>query len=477
MPPGSGELFRFPPARSFLLGADDPLWNVAPGPFRPALSLARGGLAVGWGANAVTWDEDDLRDFPFPARELAEPYRQAAARFEIAGPTRDDLSPFYPGLEPTQPPVRLGEHDRLLLAAYARRRRSIVRRRSIHLGRARLAVVTDPARDDACRYLARCLWGCPKGAIYDPARTTLRECERYPQFRYRPGRFVRFLEARGDRVTAIEFLDDAGASRTEPVEAVVLAAGAIQTGAILIRTLARDAGLAAGLPRPISTLSVLDTRMVKVPYVQLRAIGGADPEDGFLFNRLLAGHVVEGRGPWPRFVHGEILSLTSLLYHPLIESLPLGSRASSRLFFALKSAIGVVTWFLPDRPVPGRGLRLEADPASRIGDRLHVDWAEPPGLEDLVRSVVGDTRRALLDLGCLASPGGAITAPPGSGIHYGGTVPMRREPDPRACDPRGKSHAYSNLHVADGAAFPVLPSKSLTLTLAAHAIRVAEGLP
>ena len=40
---------------------------------------------------------------------------------------------------------------------------------------------------------------------------------------------------------------------------------------------------------------------------------------------------------------------------------------------------------------------------------------------------------------------------------------------------QGRSNFFPNLYVADGAAFPSLPSKSITMSLAAHATRVARG--
>jgi choline dehydrogenase-like flavoprotein len=45
----------------------------------------------------------------------------------------------------------------------------------------------------------------------------------------------------------------------------------------------------------------------------------------------------------------------------------------------------------------------------------------------------------------------------------------------KRCDATGQSNLLSNLYIADGAAFPALPSKSITLSLAAHATRVARG--
>jgi choline dehydrogenase-like flavoprotein len=44
----------------------------------------------------------------------------------------------------------------------------------------------------------------------------------------------------------------------------------------------------------------------------------------------------------------------------------------------------------------------------------------------------------------------------------------------KRCDATGRSNLFGNLYIADGAAFPSLPSKSITMSLAAHATRVAR---
>ena len=43
----------------------------------------------------------------------------------------------------------------------------------------------------------------------------------------------------------------------------------------------------------------------------------------------------------------------------------------------------------------------------------------------------------------------------------------------KRCDKNGQANLFSNLYIADGAASPSLTSKSITLSLAAHATRVA----
>ena len=82
---------------------------------------------------------------------------------------------------------------------------------------------------------------------------------------------------------------------------------------------------------------------------------------------------------------------------------------------------------------------------------------------------IARARAALWRLGCV--PKGIFISPDGAGIHYAGTVPMGKGPG--RCDPSGRSNLFANLYIADGAAFPSLPSKSITMSLAAHATRVA----
>lgn len=466
MTPGAGELLRYPPARSFLLQPDDPLWPFADGEFRPFASYTRGGLGVGWGANAVSFDDDDLRDWPIAVADLAEAYAEAGRRMPIAG-AQDRLSSVFTHTPVSQPPLRLSRHDARLLAKFQRRAARVEGQCHFSLGHARVAVVTDPAHASACRYCGRCLWGCPHGSLYDPARTTLAECRRYPNFTYRPERLVLNLEASEGAVRGIRYLStQTRSAHSEPCAAVFLAAGALQSGGIFLRTLQRDASLAS---RPQRTQSVMDTTVVKMPYIQLGSVGTVETGGDFQFNRLIAAHRKPRAAGWPSHCHGEVLSLNTLLYHPLIESIPLGSRFGMRMFARLRAALGVVTYFFPDRQMPGNGISLMPDPASPSGDRLVVHYGENGDKEALIQDTARDTRRALRMLGCV--PWLPMRSPSGGGIHYAGTVPMGE--GPLCSDPTGRTNAYRNLYVCDGAAFPSLPSKSITLNLVAHAIRVA----
>jgi choline dehydrogenase-like flavoprotein len=459
--PSSEELLRYPISRQFFASPEDPLWSFVSKGFAAQASFARGGFANGWGANALAFDEDDLREWPVAASEMDAAYRIAYQRIAVAGPRDDDLSPYLAGVYASQPPVQLTNRDRHLLSNYERRKRMLAAL-GVRIGMARLAVATDPARPDACRYCDRCLWGCPTASIYNPSVSTLAACEAQRGFRYLRDRCVLSLVTGDGGVRGIRYLDTAADQvREEACDVVFLAAGALQTGAIFLRTLkASRPDLAA------RTEGLMDTTVVRIPYLQLHSIGQPAEARSFQFNRLIAAVIREG-GPWPRYLHAELLHLTSLLYYPLIEHMPFDSKLSKKLFFALRSALGAATFFFPDRITPGNHQAL----AERSGrwDAIELHYRESAEKESHIREALAVARSALRRLGCL--PRGVVRSAPGAGIHYAGTVPMGAGPG--RCDATGRSNLFSNLYVADGAAFPSLPSKSITISLAAHATRVA----
>jgi choline dehydrogenase-like flavoprotein len=462
VPPTSPELLRYPPARDFLTSREDELWNFTSDGFFPQASLAKGGLANGWGANALSFDDNDLAAWPVSFSEMEAAYKTVYERIPVSGPDRDDLTPHLQGVYPSQPPVRLSASDDQLLKTYERRKHTL-EKFGVKIGRARLAVVTDPSRSDACDYSGRCLWGCPKGSIYNPRLSTLKQCEAHPGFRYAEGRLVLGLRSKDNRIEGIRYLDCVTREiRDEPCGAVFLAAGALQTGAIFLR--AFRASYADAEPH---SEGLMDKTVVRIPFVAVRSLGQTPDARSFQFNRLIAG-VIGEFAPWPSYLHAELLHLTGLIYHPLIERIPLDSRSSAKLFFAIRPAVGAATLFFPDRITPGNHQMLVEHGGN--SDKVEFRYRDSEDKEHFIRQSVARMRSALHRLGCVTR--GVVRSEPGAGIHYAGTVPMGT--GPKRCDATGRSNLFSNLYIADGAAFPSLPSKPITMSLAAHATRVAR---
>ena len=348
------------------------------------------------------------------------------------------------------------------MQTYARRKTALGKL-GVKLGQARLAVTTDVSREDACNYCDRCLWGCPRGSIYNPTQSTLKECEAHRGFRYIPNRYVLSLVCTDARVTGIRYLDTVTSEiRQESCEVAFLAAGALQTGAIFLRTLKRARPDIAP-----TTDGLMDTVSIKIPYVALGSIGRPAESRSFQFNRLIMG-MVSQTDAWPRYLHCELLNLTSFIYHPLIERMPFDTLLSKRLFFALRPALGAATLFFPDKISPTNHQAI-VDGAHRW-EKVDLRYRDLKQKERYIQGAVHRIQAALRTLGCIAR--GPVRSTPGTAIHYAGTVPMGA--GEKRCDSDGQLNLFANVYIADGAAFPSLPSKSITLSLAAHADRVAR---
>jgi len=84
-------------------------------------------------------------------------------------------------------------------------------------------------------------------------------------------------------------------------------------------------------------------------------------------------------------------------------------------------------------------------------------------------------RKVIRRLGCIIPPAMLHVRPMGASVHYAGTVPMSPIRAPMTVSRFCRSHDFDNLYFVDGSTFPFLPSKNITFTLMANAVRVAES--
>jgi choline dehydrogenase-like flavoprotein len=464
LPGNKNEYYGFPPSKNFVFTGVPRVRNRTSG-FAPLLSFARGGLAEAWTAGAYAFNDHDLEAFPFGYGEMQPYYAEVANRIGING-TEDDLSQFFPVPGPLQEPLRLDEHSNLLLQQYGKKRDRL-NSLGCYLGRSRVATLSrDREGRGACRYLGRCLWGCPAKALYTPS-ITLEECQRYPNFRYQPGALVRHFVCDPDRrVTGVvcESLPS-GERFSVPVDQLVLAAGTLMSSKIFLESLRLATGQ---VPR---LCGLMDNRQIMVPFVNLRMIGRRPDPASYQYHQLAMGF--EENTP-QEYVHCQITTLKTALIHPIVQSVPFDLRTALSLFQRLHAALGLVNVNLCDTRRKENYLTLEAGDGGAAPPRLVIHYEPPAAEARLISRVLARLKRALRILGCVVPPGMSHVRPMGASVHYAGTIPMSHEPRPLTSSPDGQSHDFPNLWFADGTTFPFLPAKNLTCTLMANAIRVAE---
>jgi choline dehydrogenase-like flavoprotein len=462
--PGSeGEYYGFPPNKSYVFSIPAAFTSQASG-FAPLSSFAQGGLAETWTGGSYPLADRDLGEFPFGYAELEPFYGEVARRVGISG-VADDLARFYPVHAHLMDPLRLDRHSALLLERYERHRSYLNDTLGCYVGRSRVATLSaDRHGRTGCGYLGRCLWGCPSASLYTPF-VTLDECRRFPNFTYVPNVYVTHLQVTAARRIACavtEAVDGSGGGEVSG-DRFVLAAGTLSSSKIFMRTVRQETGQTIALP------GLMDNRQILVPFLNLSMIGARYEPDSYQYHQIGMG-LDTGRPE--EYVHGQITTLKTALVHPIVQNMPIDLRTALALFRNVRAGLGVVNVNLRDNRREGNYVTLAEGRDGRPKLDIHYSPAasEPAIMERALKTV----RKALWRLGCVVPPGMSHVRPMGASVHYAGTVPMSATGAPHTASANCQSSDYGNLHFVDGTTFPALPSKNLTFTLMANAVRVAD---
>ena len=466
LPGNDGEYYGFPPSKSYVFRELESFAHRSNG-FAPLFSFAAGGLAEVWTGGSYPLNDAELADFPFGYAELEPFYSEIAQRVGISG-AADDLARFFPVHDHLQGPLDLDQHSLRLLAKYDRKKSALQSKHGFFMGRARTATLSrDLGTRKACRYLARCLWGCPSESLYTPS-SSLRAFTERETFAYHSGvRVSHFAFGDDGRVTkVVGYSTEDGSEREFEVGTLVLAAGALCTSKIVLDSFYR----ATGEVRELQGLT--DNRQILMPFVNLGMVGRRYEPKSYQYHQLaMALDAADAR----HYVHGLVTTLKTALIHPVVQSIPSSLGTAAAFFRSLRAGLGLVNinfadWRRDDN-------RVSIEPMGRDGDtRMLVHYRPEPDEADRMQRAIGSFRRVLRALGCIAPPAMTHRRPMGASVHYSGTLPMSREAAEMTTDEAGGVRGFENLFVVDGATFPSLPAKNLTFTLMANAARIADQI-
>lgn len=455
--------YGFPPSKQYVF-RQPAGWSMTSRGFDPLVSFARGGLAEAWTGGSYELDARDLAAFPFSLGDLQPHYATVARRIGISA-ERDDLERFSPFSAGYDPPLPLDSHSAQLLGAYAKHK-ARVNALGVYMGRSRVAVLTKALGERAaCTQLGRCLMGCPRESLYAPSYT-LRELQRFPRFRYVPGRLVeRVVVDDNGAATGVLARDlTGGTDAMYAGDRVVLAAGALATSRIYLSTLQHESGVAPELD------GLMDNRHVMMPFVTFSRVGRDVEIASYQFHHLALGM----RGATPgNDVHGQITALKGAQVHPIVSTLPFDFKTALAVFGRVRAALGIANFWLADtrRKENVAHLRVAEDGRHQLILTYGDDQSDMGRTRDAITAI----QKALRIVGAIAPKSQIAVLPRGSSVHYAGTLPMTAEERPHSCRADGSLRGFERLFAVDGAGFSSLPAKNITFTLMANAVRIADA--
>jgi choline dehydrogenase-like flavoprotein len=454
---------HFTPPRSYIKRGVAQYAPVASQTFFPELSLALGGLAAGWGSGSQVFEPFELERAGLPVGEMRELYESVARDIGISGSLDDDTASASMPERNLQPAAQIDSNARSIFAAYGRKKDAL-NASGFVLGRACLAMLTQPLEVGTPLergpnpYFDMDFYSDANRSVYR-AKYTIEELEQHPNFRYVDRALVTRYETSGDGV-AVYYRDlRDGVERRLDARRLLLAANALNTARIVLRSNA-----AYDLKQPL-----LCNPYHYIPAVNLSMIGRAADDRRHSLAQLVGSFTPEHRGG--EHVFAAFFSYRSLLHFRLVREMPLPPALGLLVSRVLMNAFTIVGVHHPERASEAKWVRLAGDARQPIFEAHYELGADE---RDAIAADVTGIKRCLRALGCM--PMQAIATPAGSSIHYAGTIPFESAANDPAltCEPSGRLRGAPQVFVADSSTWRYLPAKGPTLTMMANGRRVAR---
>lgn len=426
----------------------------------PFPTFARGGFSNIWGAAVLPPDSCDMADWPI-SRAAMEPYfRKVAETLPLCG-DGGSLARSFPPYRSTLGQLDPGPQGAALLDDLHRAESRLTAAQILY-GPARLAIHT--AGDDfvlPCNGTGQCFTGCVRGSIFSTI-PILEQMIRRREIDYRGSVFVKSIKEDADKVR-LEVLDLADGVRELSCNAVFIAAGPLNTTAMLLRS-------AGYFDRPVT---LKESQKFLVPALRWRAAATAMEKPSV----TLAAAFIEARVPElsEHWVHVQMI--------PMNEAIVTGARLPG-----LRSARGRRLW----APLLRRAMVAWCGMHSDHSCSLELRLLPTPNDADAISIALNVSQKARHDA-CVAARRLARTlhqagvylqprlirfANPGSGTHCGSSFPMRARPSgPFDTDSLGRPFGWQHVHAVDASVLPSIPGTTLAFAVMANAVRIAEQAP
>ncbi len=443
-----GNLKLKAPYTEYVQAKSETLTPIRRSNFFGQISLAKGGLANAWGGGVYRFTDEDLSEFPVCYEDLEHAYDTLSAHMGISGQD-DDLAPWFLQDKHMQKPLPMTRIARILYDRYTENK-EFFNENGLHMGRARLAVLSEDKEDRKAYTSERMeFFRTDISAIYTP-RHSIENMVKNGQLQYVSGWLVTTFEQLADEIKVVAIHIDTQEEKSFYCKKLFLAAGTINTSRIVLQS-HNDTH---------TKLNILDNPLSSFPLFNLNLLG-KKPES--MDSSIAQLNFIYTKNDVP--IQCSYYGVNGPLRSDSITELPFTFTNGRTFFNLLNSGFALCMCFYPGLRSENNFLQLEGN----NGLFIHFEQKE-----------IGRIERELIQLFKKVnyySHGVLINRPVmGSGLHYAGTLPMRQKPGKEyECDPMCRLQGTSHVYIVDGASFSALPAKNLTLTIMANAMRVARA--
>lgn len=417
-------------------------------------SLAKGGLAQGWGAGCLPLTEYDYKYMPISEKELEPFYNEIALKIGISA-NNDMLSKYYNSPSYLQKSLDLDYLSKKIIEKYNANNIN----KNFILGRAWLAVVSEKlANRDICDYSDMELWGDKDKSVYRPY-WSLEDLAKFKKFKYFPELMVTHFSESKNQIEVF-------AKKVNNKEN--------------IKFMAKGLFLAAGVPNSAGIVANSYKLLNKKNYTYIKTnqqsyiVGIYLPFIKSKFTDLRCSlaqmHALFKDQKSPEFIHAGIYTYRSLLYYRIIKSIPASIKLSFSFLKLFMPSILIFNVFHGDYGDHKSKIWFKKNNSGKI--KYEIEYQINKKKKFNQNKIEWKFLINFLKLGFI--PLKIIRRNPGTSIHTSGTLPLNGKHNFFSTDKYGKLKPSNKVWCVDGSTLPFMPAVLPTFTIMANSIRVTK---
>ena len=412
------------------------------------LSLAFGGLSNLWGGASLPVSNKDIPDWPIKNEDLKRFYFEVAKDMTISGEVDNLCNEFGPNVCKSFN-FSLGDqikdfYDDLL------KNQEVLNGRGVFFGRARVAI--DPS-------IPLGQGDFPYGPIFNSA-LEVQKLLKNPLFKYIPNVFVRGFREDLDEVSVFGNYKESSQEFSLKGGRLIIACGAVGT-ALLV---------ASSFKMENKTILAKTNQNAFFPYFRYRRTKGVSKEIENSIAQLFIE--INNELTFKRFAHIQVYQYGDYVLEPIKRILKGFTPLFSRIMNSILERLVIMQAMLHSDFSDELELKVVCGTDGRY--KLNVVGVKNKKARQGYKKLLKAINKILP--GGRAFRLGMFIDPPGASNHIGGTFPMREIPrsEKNESDIWGRIKGLEKVHIVDSSILPSLPAPTITFTVMANAVRIAQ---
>lgn len=419
------------------------------------LSMAKGGLSNVWGCSILPFAKREISDWPVDYSNLEASYKKVMAYVGGACP-KDDLENILPSYtEQGQAFFPLSTQSQSLFDILKKNQNKL-EKSGIFFSKARLATNPQTIKGTECKTCSLCLYGCCFDYLFS-TQHILNQLKKMPNFKYISSVEIKKYIESDDCITAVGLNLETSEEVSYSADKLLLGTGAMSSAKIIYNSEVEDE---------------VQRKMIHSDHFQLPIFsfkGTRDISEMKAYTLSQISLLVDKPELSEKMVHMQVYGYNDLY-----------AKVFDNKFSGILSLLKPLKKIILPRLFVIKGY-LHSDVSGHMvlkksGKSLAITGVRNPISAKLVKNVALYLARNMWKLGFISLPQLAKVGPPGEGNHFGGTFPMREQPERLETCKDGKLKGSNRLYVVDSSTFPSIPSTTITLTIMANAYRIANNI-